>query len=90
LSDYRTQFRIQGDNNARILSSVYFHGDINAIQDGEKRMEFGLYYCMEGEYKIQFRGSERPVVCQMLSYLILYAVHDPFIGKFQGFREIFE
>lgn len=65
LSDYRTQFRIQGDNNARDLLNVYFDDDANAIQEHQKRVEFGLYYCREDEYKFQFRGSERPVVCQM-------------------------
>jgi hypothetical protein len=65
LSDYRTQFRIQGDNNARDLLSVYFGGDKSAVQDEEKRIEFGLYYCKEDEFKFQFRGSDRHVVCQM-------------------------
>jgi len=68
LSDYRTQFRIQGDNNARDLFNVYFNGDANTVQDEQKRVEFGLYYCMEDEYKFQFKGSERPVVCQMLPF----------------------
>ena len=63
LSNYRTQLRIQGDNNAKNLWNVYFEGDTDAIQDRQKCMEFGLYYCMEDEYKFQFKGSERPVVC---------------------------
>ena len=68
LSDYCTQFRIQGDNNAKTLLNVYFGDDTDAIQDKQKCMEFGLYYCMEDEYKFQFKGSERPVVCQMLIF----------------------
>jgi hypothetical protein len=91
LSDYRTQFRIQGDNNAKNLSNVYFDGDMKANEDREKRMEFGLYYCMEDEYKFQFKGSERPVVCQMLILLFLYyPARNPFLGTIQGYREIFE
>ena len=68
LSDYCTQFRIQGENNAKTLLNVYFDGDTAAIQDKQKCMEFGLYYCMEDEYKFQFKGSEQPVVCQMLLF----------------------
>jgi hypothetical protein len=68
LSDYRTQFRIQGNNNAKTLFNEYFDGDADAIQDKQKCMEFGLYYCMEDEYKFQFKGSERPVVRRMLLF----------------------
>ena len=32
-------------------------------------MEFSRYYCMEGEYKFQFKGSEWPMVCQMLGVM---------------------
>jgi hypothetical protein len=65
---------------------------MKAIQDRQKRVEFGLYYCMEDEYKFQFRGSERPVVCQMLIMLFLYysVRTNPFLGKIQGFWEIYE
>jgi hypothetical protein len=63
LSDYRTQFRIQGDNNARDLLRVYFDGDMSAVQDKERRIEFGRYYCKEDEYKFQFKGIDH-VVCQ--------------------------
>ena len=89
LSDYRTQFRIQGDSNARDLFNVYFKGDANTVQDEEKHKEFGFYYCKEDEYKFQFRGSERPVVCHM-PLVLLYSVRNPFLGKFQGYWEIFE
>jgi hypothetical protein len=72
ISDYRTQFRIQGDSNAKDLFNVFFNDDPNAVQDEQKRVEFGLYYCKEDEYKFQFKGSERPVVCQMpFSFSIL-------------------
>jgi len=89
LSDYRTQFRIQGDNNARELLNVYFGGDTSAIQDKQKCIEFGLYYCKEDEYKFQFKGSDRRVVCQM-PYCLYYSVQNPFLGRLQGFGEIFE
>lgn len=59
---------MQGENNAKTLLNVYFDGDTDAIKDKQKRTEFGLYYCMEDEYKFQFKGSERPVVCQMLLF----------------------
>jgi hypothetical protein len=75
LSDYRTQFRIQADNNARVLFNVYFDDEANAIQDQQKRMDFGLYYCMEDEYKFQFKGSERPVVraCYYFDLILIYS-----------------
>lgn len=71
LSDYRTQFRIQGDNNARDLLRVYFNDDTSAVQDKEKRMEFGLHYCKEDEYKFQFKGSDQPV-CQVPYYCFIF------------------
>ena len=63
LSNYHTQLRIQGDNNAKNLLNVYFKGDMDVIQDRQKHMDFSLYYCMEDKYKFQFKGSEWPVVC---------------------------
>lgn len=62
LSDYRTQFRSQGDSKARELFNTYVNGDANGIRDLEKRVEFGHYYCKGGEFKFQFKGSERPIV----------------------------
>jgi hypothetical protein len=38
-------------------------------------MDFGLYYCMEDEYKFQFKGSDRPVVRRML----LFWFNTPFV-----------
>ena len=76
------------DNNAKNLLNVYFNSDTSAIQNKEKHMEFSLYYCMEDEYKFQFKGSDRPVVRQML--FMFYSIHKHFLGKIQGFWEIFK
>ena len=84
MSNYQSQFRIQGENIAKNLSYVYFNGDANAIQDSQKHTEFGDHYCMEDKYKFQFRGSEQPVVCQTLFVFIL-VTSSLFLGKFQGF-----
>jgi hypothetical protein len=42
-------------------------------------MEFGLYYCMEDEYKFQFKGSDRPVVRQIL--FMFYSIHNTFFRE---------